>query len=75
MMDKEKIKHLLLLKSTWVVLLSNIGLILNVSGVLDNIQLDKYKIITTAIIAAFETLGIISIYQTEPLKTKDSNKL
>lgn len=66
-MDKKKIIHMLTLKSTWVVLMSNIGLILNTSGILDNIQLDKYRIITTAIIASIETVGLIHMYKTEPL--------
>lgn len=74
-MDKEKIKHMLLLKSTWVIIFSNIGLILNTSGIFDNTQLEKYKAIITCIIAIAETLGLISMYQTEPLKTNESNKL
>jgi hypothetical protein len=73
-MDKEKIKHMLLLKSTWVVICSNIGLILSTSGVLDDTQLEKFKVIIMCLIAMAETLGLISIYKTEPLKT-NNNKL
>jgi hypothetical protein len=74
-MDKEKIKHMLLLKSTWIVILSNIGLILNTSDVLNIEQLEKYKVITNCLIIIAETLGLISIYKTEPLNTNNSNKL
>jgi hypothetical protein len=74
-MDKEKIKHMLLLKSTWIVILSNIGLILNTSDILNIEQLEKYKVITNCLIIIAETLGLISIYKTEPLNTNNSNKL
>lgn len=71
-MDKNKIKHMLTLKSTWAIIISNIGLILNTAGVLDNIQLDKYRIISTSILIVAETIGLIHIYKTEPLPDKNN---
>ena len=75
-MDWDKIKHLFTIKSTYVILLSNIGLILNTSGILDNIQFDKYRVITTALLATCETLGIFGVYNTLPKQSdKTTGKL
>ena len=67
-MDKEKLKHMLTRRSTWAIIVSTILFILNTSGAFDAIQLDRYRIISYAIISALEALGIIHMYKTEPLK-------
>lgn len=71
-MTKQKLFHMLTLKSTWVVILSQIVLILNTSGVFDDIQMDKFKIISSSVLVIVETLGLISVYDTQPIADKES---
>lgn len=66
-MNKDKLKHMITRKSTWVVIISQIGLILNTTGVFDNLMMDKYRIISSACLVIIEALGLVNIYQTEPL--------
>ena len=73
-MDWNRVKHMITRKSTWVVVFSQLGIILNAVGAFDSIQLDKYKIITNSILVIVETIGLVNIYQTEPLKIEENNK-
>jgi len=68
-MDKKKILHMLSLKSTWVILISQLGIILKESGVLDDIGISKYNVIATSVLTMASVIGLMSVYQTEPIKS------
>lgn len=70
-MDWNKTKKLLFTKSVWLVIIANIGVILNTSGIFDDLAIDKYRVISTSILLILEVVGIIGVYNTEP---NDINK-
>ena len=70
-MNKQKILHMLTLKSTWIVIASQIVLILNTVGVFDEIQADKFKIVSSSLLVVAEAIGLFSIYNSEPLKENE----
>lgn len=66
---KTKISHLLGLKSTWVIMISQVFLILQILGVFDTTVIEKWKEICVIILEIATTLGIVIVYNTEPKKT------
>lgn len=70
-MNKDNILHLLTLKSTWVIIIAQIGIILKELGILTELGIDKYNTITTAVLQIATAFGVVIVYKTLP---RDSNK-
>lgn len=70
-MDKKKLLHLLSLKSTWVILTAQGGIILKELGILDDIGISKYNVIATSIMVIASVFFIKDVYQTQPLRTQE----
>lgn len=64
----KNIKHMLKLKSTWIILVSQLSIILKELGVLDEIGLQKYNNIVTALLFMATVTGVLNIYLTKPVE-------
>lgn len=71
MLDWGRLKHMLFLKSTWAIIFSNLGIILNTSGVFDNTFLENYTTVVNSLLAIIEGIGFYQVYVTLP---KEQNK-
>lgn len=74
-MDIARIKHLLLQKSTWILIIAQVGNILQLTGVLDDIGLKNYTAISMSVILILSAIGVFGIYNTEPIKSDDTTNL
>lgn len=66
MLDWGRIKHMLFLKSTWAIIFSNLGIILNTSGLLNDTFLENYTTIVNCLLAIAEGIGFYQVYITQP---------
>lgn len=67
----KKIKHLLTIRGTWVIIISQTLVIIQTLGLLDDTAIEQFKSITTSFLEIATILGILHVYETEPKKPGD----
>lgn len=68
---KDKIKHLITLKGTWIIIISQLIIIIQSLGIFDETFIEQFKLITTSLLEITTVLGIVHVYDTEPKKDDD----
>jgi hypothetical protein len=68
---KKKLNHILTLKSTYVILISQIILLLQIFNVIDIEGIKNTERILTIILETCTILGFVSVYNTKPETKED----
>lgn len=70
-MDMTKIKHLLSLKSTWVAIIAQLMMFVNYMDCISDKEMVQN--ILTGILELVTILGVVNIYNTEPVKEDEED--